>query len=364
LTLHNANDQITDRYQIVTFIDEGGMQEVYRANDLVLQKQVALKVPKTQSAQRRFGTSAVLSAKVNHPNAAKTLDYFDFNGRPYLIEELIEGENLARVRQRLPVMDPYAVAHVLHHMARGIAASHHVDVVHRDLKPSNIMVAPQLTFQYVKITDFGIAKMAEDEIITAVEGGAESITGSQTMVGALPYMSPEMVSKPRTASFAADVWAIGSIAFELLTGTAPFGRGLAAVPRIQAGTPPPLPGFITGNTQFKGLAEELFKIITACWTKDPAHRPTADQIVAACGTLCYPMTSYRVQGRVDEIRYGRWGFLMADNRVRVFFHLDSVFGPVPAANDAVYFAYYAGLPKPRAHPVVKLLPPPPPPLPF
>jgi|GEM_PF-5738973 len=168
-----------DRYIIEGEVGRGGMQEVYRALDDKLQRQVALKVPQDAKVARRFRESAVISAKVNHPNVAKTLDYFeDGNGRFYLVEELVDGPNLRRIATRFQRFDPHAVAHVLHHLARGVAASHRVGVVHRDLKPSNILVANGLAFRAVKVTDFGIAKMAEKEIGDAVSGGDETTQSS------------------------------------------------------------------------------------------------------------------------------------------------------------------------------------------
>jgi serine/threonine protein kinase len=356
VTIHVAGDLVAERYQIITYLAEGGMQEVYSARDLVLQKNVALKVPKNASAERRFAHSAILSARVNHPNAAKSLDYVEHNGRPYLVEELIAGEDLLRAFKKLGLMDPYLVAHVVHHIARGVAASHHAGVVHRDLKPSNIMVAPDLTFSFVKITDFGISKMAQEEIALAQEGGDDSITGSSTMVGALPYMSPEMVRTPRHAAAPADIWSIGSLGYEFLSGTKPFGQGLAAVEAIVSGTLPPLPPFVSGSTQFQELGSALYKLILACWTKDPATRPTADVVVQRCGELCYATTETRIQGTVSKlIRNGSQGFAFVPiSGSDVFFHMDSVYGPKPAVGDRVYFTAYPGSPSPRAHPMVKM----------
>ena len=83
---------------------------------------------------------------------------------------------------------------VFHHLAKGLAASHHADVMHRDLKPNNVMIAGGEYFRGVKITDFGIAKMAEEEIGEAVEGGQESLSASRTALGAIPYMAPEIIN--------------------------------------------------------------------------------------------------------------------------------------------------------------------------
>lgn len=354
MTIHSAGQLLGTRYEIVEFVGEGGMQEVYEAKDQVLDKSVALKVPKTKSAQRRFRDSAVLSAKVNHPNAAKTLDYFEDGDLPYLIEEFIVGENLSQAKDQLEAMDPYLVAHILHHMARGVAASHHVGVVHRDLKPSNIMVAPDLSFGFLKITDFGIAKMAAEEIAEASEGGDESRTGSATLIGALPYMSPEMISTPRKTGTAADVWAMASIAYELLTGKKPFGKGLAAVQVITSGKVPALPARIATHSQFGGLGQELYALIKDCWTFDPKARPTADDVVTRCGTLCYPGVEGRVIGIVDNVMHNSWIFVEVSGTGEMFCHVESVFGPRPKAGDRVYLIGYPGVPKPRAHPLVRL----------
>lgn len=351
MTLHAVGDQIGGRYEVTGFLGEGGMQEVYAARDLVLERAVALKVPKNNAAERRFKRSATLSAKVSHPNAAKTLDYIDGDARPYLVEELIEGQDLYRLRERLPIMDPYLVAHVLHHVARGVAASHHVSVVHRDLKPSNIMLSAGLAFDVIKVTDFGIAKMAEEELAVAAEGGEESITGSQTMMGALPYLSPEMIKTPRSTGTAADVWAIGAICYELMTGTKPFGTGLLAVPKILAGTYAPLPTSLR-KPQLNGLLSDVFALIERCLVVDPAARVSADDLVQGCGKLCYPPSGRR-EGVVSGMPYGSWGFIDADGG-SVFFHTDSVYGPSVSTGDRVCFADFPGDPQPRAHPVVKL----------
>jgi serine/threonine-protein kinase len=342
-----------NRYVVDRYIGEGGMQEVYAATDVTLERQVALKVPKNNAAERRFQRSAVLSAKVNHPNVAKTLDYFEQGGRYYLVEELIDGIDLSVLRARAPRLDPYTTARILHHLAKGVAASHHVDVVHRDLKPSNIMVDSRFQLEVIKVTDFGIAKMAEQEMAEAAVSDA-TITSSHTMMGALPYLSPEMVHKPKDAGCPADIWALGAIAFELLSGVKPFGGGLAAVPTILAAEMPDLPPHVVQKAQFRPLANEIYHVIGQCLKKDPASRPTADDLVAACENLCY-QTALRWTGRVHNYAASTFGFIQPDGGGNpVFFHVDSVYGSRPAVGDRVWYARFNGAPRERAHPVVPL----------
>jgi eukaryotic-like serine/threonine-protein kinase len=345
-----------DRYVIEDEVGRGGMQEVYRALDDKLQRPVALKVPQDAKVASRFRESAVISAKVNHPNVAKTLDYFeDDEGRFFLVEELIEGPNLRQVATRFERLDPHAVSHLLHHLARGVAASHRVGVVHRDLKPSNILVAGGLAFEAVKITDFGIAKMAEKEIGDAVSGGDETTQSSRTARGALPYMAPEIIEHPRTPSPPADVWAIAAIAWELLTGHAPFGSGLRAVTAIVSGNKPTLSKEITAHNQFGPLALSVGNVILRCFEQAPASRPSAEQLVTLCDELCYqPLV--REVGVIESYPRPTFGFIRSNGSDSIFFHVKNVLGARPPQGTDVWYSKFDGNPNPRAIPVVPMKP--------
>ena len=131
---HKPGDLIGDRYEIRADVGEGGMQFVYAAYDRLIGRMVALKTPKNKSATKRFKRSAIVAAKVNHPNIAKTLDYVRAGEDRYLIEELIEGQDLQdALLRRSGCLDPFSAAKVFHYLVRGVAAAHHAGVVHRDL---------------------------------------------------------------------------------------------------------------------------------------------------------------------------------------------------------------------------------------
>lgn len=328
------------------------MQFVYAAYDRLTERMVALKTPKNRSAQKRFRRSAVVAAKVNHPNVAKTLDYVKVGNDRYLIEELVEGQDLREaLLQRTAFLDPYLAAKVFHHLAKGVAAAHHAGVVHRDLKPTNIMVVGGYSLSELKVTDFGIAKMAGEELREAVEGGEASMTTSQTAVGALPYMAPEAIEDPKSVREPADIWSVGAMMFHLLCGVLPFGQGLRAVPQIISANVAEVPRFLTANAQFKPLADELVKIALSCLKKDPEERPTADQLVARCGNLCYT-SAQREFGVVGRFMYDAFGFISTRNG-DVFFHKDCVYGEVPRVGESVIFSSYNGGDAPRALPVQK-----------
>lgn len=354
----NVGDVIGGRYEIERYVDEGGMQFVYAAKDKLADRVVALKTPKNKSATKRFRRSAVVAAKVNHPNVAKTLDYVREGDKRYLIEELIVGADLSKaLLRKTSFLDPYLVAKVFHHMAKGLAAAHHAGVIHRDLKPTNVMMIGGYSFAELKITDFGIAKMAEEELVEAAEGGEQTLTTSQTAVGALPYMAPEAIDTPKLVTQAADVWSLGAMIFHLLTGQQPFGAGLRAVQKIMEAKKPEPPSFVLRNPQFSPLAGELLEMAYACLQKDPAARPTADDLVTRCGALCYTVTQ-RAEGVVSRVEHDAWGFIASDSG-SVFFHMDSVFGPPPklAVGDRVLFSSYAGGGAPRAYPVLRMAAP-------
>lgn len=352
---HKAGDEINGRYEILDFVGEGGMQFVYQAWDKNVLREIALKTPKSESAEKRFNRSAIVAARVNHPNVAKTLDFIpDYNGRAYLIEEHVTGHDLdAALLKNVNSIDPYLVSKLFHHLARGLAASHHVNVVHRDLKPTNVMINGGFNLTEIKITDFGIAKMADEEIAEAAEGGTDTITASQTAVGALPYMAPEAINTPRDVGTPADIWSLGAMMYELIVGEKPFGSGLKAVHAILEAKPPQFPTFVTSNPQFQALANQLIPIIAQCLLKEPTARPTADMLVNMCGSLCYPI-SLRYRGIVETIKHHAWGFIRLESGKNVFFHKSSVYGNMVSVDDTVMISFYPGGGEDRAHPVVLL----------
>jgi eukaryotic-like serine/threonine-protein kinase len=354
-SLRPPGNLVGGRYEIMQRVGEGGMQTVYEAKDRLLLRTVALKVPKNTSAKKRFKRSAVVSARVNHANVAKTLDYVEEGERSFLIEEFIDGMDLSRVlKEKMLRLDPLMAARVFHRLAKGLAASHHAGVIHRDLKPSNIMAVGSERLEEIKITDFGIAKMAEEELAEAIEGGNESITASQTGIGALPYMAPEMIESMRDAGKPADIWSLGALTFELLVGEKPFGAGLRAVPAILAGKVPALPISVTHNSQFRSSAEDIYRILCMCLQIDPAARPTADELIHLCESLCYPIRK-RECGKVSTLNNRYWGFITPEKGKSVFFHMESVYGPQrPKVGDRVLFARHPGGGNDRAFPVVKL----------
>jgi serine/threonine-protein kinase len=358
--IFSNNEVINSRYQIVEYIDAGGMQEVYCAFDKILQKRVALKTPKNTHAEKRFQRSAILSAKVNHPNIAKTLDYFETSQRAFLIEELISGVSLNKVlKESMWYFDHYLLAQFGHHMAKGVSAAHHAKVIHRDLKPGNIMMEKDEKGEYqFKITDFGIAKLAEDEFEEAYKD-EQSITGSQTMFGAIPFMSPEMLNGPKEATNASDVWAIGAILYKVMTGNEPYGSGLQAVPKIYNANLPtnPVVSF-KENPQFINLTSQIWGIIQKCLQKDPDLRPTADQLTQEFSNLCYGVFP-RYEGSIKNYKQyeGDWGFLTNNTGFSdTFFHKESFYGePIGIVqNCKVQYSKHHGGGSDRAFPVLPL----------
>jgi eukaryotic-like serine/threonine-protein kinase len=353
--LHSTGDILINRYKVLNYIDEGGMQQVYKARDTIFGRDVALKVPKTASAEKRFARSATMSAKVIHANVAQTLDYFDAGGKSYLIEELIDGVTLwERLDKEFEMLDPHLAAHLIHQLSKAVAASHHAGVFHRDLKPSNIMVSRDPGIRSIKVTDFGIAKLAEEEIAEAFKD-KESTTGSQTVMGALPYMAPEMIEDQSAARLPADIWAVGALLYQLISGVLPFGRGLGATKKILDAVLPPKPGLFGIKLQFQPLSDGLWSIVTACLNKDSKKRPTADELVQMCAKLCYS-DAPRHTGTIADFGTGRgqFGKIDGDGMGPAFFHSESYYGDKITAGRKVNFASFPGFPRPRAFPILQL----------
>jgi serine/threonine-protein kinase len=208
------------RYALESRIATGGMGEVWRANDTVLGRRVAVKLLKTEYAddatfRSRFETEARHAASLHHPNVAAVYDFGESQpaggsdvARPYLVMELVDGRPLSALLEPGQALDPDATRDLLAQAADALAAAHAAGIVHRDVKPANLLVTPDRT---VKITDFGIARAAE----------GMSLTETGQVMGTPQYLSPEQ-AQGGTATPASDVYSLGVVAFECLAGHRPF----------------------------------------------------------------------------------------------------------------------------------------------
>jgi serine/threonine-protein kinase len=352
----NNGDLVYNRYRIEKFIGEGGMQEVYKATDVALDRIVALKTPKSDQAAKRFQRSARVSAKVKHPSVAVTLDYFELDQRGFLIEEFIDGTDLKQVMANTyKYLDPALAAHVALHVARGIAACQRENIWHRDLKPANIMVSHDLMFTDIKITDFGISKLVEEQFKDENDGEAESsITQSQTLLGAAPYMAPEHMFTPKQADHRSDIWSFGAILFALLIGEPPYGKSFPHIAAsIKSGIIPAPPTWVNTKWQFKDLFNSLWQIITACLKVDPAARPTAEQLVLNISKLCFSIHP-RIFGVTGSyIIHHTSSFITVDDGPDVFYHIDSHYreGRIQIG-EPVILSQHPGSPRDRAFPLL------------
>lgn len=349
---------VSSRYVIKSPIGSGGMQDVYLAQDQLLGTDVALKTPQPGQQERRFSQSAVIAARINHHNIAKTLDYFEEGGRLFLIEEYVPGETLEAKLTRFGAVDPHLAARVFHHLSKGIAASHHAGVVHRDLKPSNIIAEAGVNLHQLKITDFGIATLTEEVFAEAAKDGDLTRSTSGTIRGALPYMAPEMMfrSPGDHPGSEADIWSLGAMMFKILTGIYPFGVYLQAAVNVQNRNRVAWPSFMTSNAQYKPLSEQLQSIVEKCLSYEPKDRPSADDLVKEISDVCY-INVHRTEGVVNNlIQNGYSGFANDDNGT-VFFSMESVYGarrPAVSNNNRICYSKFPGSPRHRGHPIVVL----------
>jgi serine/threonine-protein kinase len=260
-------------YDVVAPLGAGGMGEVYRAKDIKLSRDVALKVLPasfTNDPERvaRFRREAQVLASLNHPHIAQIYGLEEANGTQFLVLELVDGESLDKriARGRIPVDEALGIAKQI---AEALEAAHEKGIVHRDLKPANIALTSDGA---VKVLDFGLAKAVEvtnaspDLSLSPTITTPAMMTGVGVILGTAAYMSPEQ-AKGRTADKRSDIWAFGCVLFEMLTGTHAF-RGedvsdtLAAVLRGEpdwSGLP-------------KGLAPAVSTVLTHCLAKDRALR--------------------------------------------------------------------------------------------
>ena len=265
-----ASVVLAGRYRLEGRVAYGGIGEVWRATDLVLGRPVAVKLLQAEYAQHpevlaRFRAEARHAGSVSHPGIAQVYDYGEDGAAasPYLVMELVDGPSLARVLAAGPLA-PARAMDVLAQAAAGLQAAHAAGLVHRDVKPGNLLAGPS---GQVKITDFGIAHAA----------WSAPITQTGALVGTPAYLAPERIAGG-PATPASDLYSLGVVGYECLTGTVPFD---GIPPEVTAGhrhrTLPPLPPAVPA-----GVAE-LVSDLTA---QDPAARPaSAGDVAARAGRL-------------------------------------------------------------------------------
>lgn len=369
--LLEPGETLIDRYRIDGYINQGGMQEVYACTDTKLSRRAVIKIPKGGVRDRRFRRGAEMSARINHHNIAATYDYYEDEQRTFLVEELVDGIDLSlRLSTEFQFLDPSLAAHIIHNVIRAVHEAHRSGICHRDLKPSNIMTSRDAAMSSIKLTDFGIAKLAEQEIeaeIAEFERDSATLTNSNTLLGAIPYMAPECWSSWRDAGQPMDIWAIGCIAYQLVTGNLPFGSGrnaIMAVARLeQTGKvelpPPALFGRSVANT---GMENDLLELIRSCLQVDIRLRPSASDLLARCGTWCYAASERRI-GTIASygVRYASGGrsetgtIVDADGDKQYFYHTSEFYGPGnPTPGQRVNIGVHPGQPHERAAPVLLL----------
>jgi serine/threonine-protein kinase len=248
--------------EILAEIARGGMGVVYRARQRALGRTVAVKVILDAAFShpeqvRRFETEAQAAANLSHPNIAAIYEFGTHDGRPYLLMEYIDGAPLTAWRESQPNRDERTVAELMRSIALAIEHAHQHGVIHRDLKPSNVLVdrmgAP-------RIIDFGLAKLITHDA---------SLTASGTALGTPSYMAPEQATGGAARSGAGvDVYGLGAILYELLTGRPPFRAGTVVATLARVVSEPPVPPRLLDA----GVSRNLEAICLKCLAKDPADR--------------------------------------------------------------------------------------------
>lgn len=247
------------RYELISRIAIGGMGEVWKANDTVIGRTVAIKILKEEylgdpGFRERFRAEARHAALVNHEGIANVFDYGEEDGSAYLVMELVPGEALSAILEREKILPATRVLHIVAQTAAALHAAHQAGLVHRDIKPGNLLITPD---GGVKITDFGIARLADQVPLTA--------TGQ--VMGTVQYLAPEQAGgKP--ASPATDIYSLGIVAYEALAGKRPFrGESQVAIAMAQIKeTPPELP--VT-------IPEAVRALVMSCMAKKPEGRPAS-----------------------------------------------------------------------------------------
>lgn len=251
--------KINDRYEIIRVIGEGGMANVYLANDTILNRKVAVKVLRGDLANdekfvRRFQREALSASSLNHPNIVEMYDVGEDDGNFYIVMEYVDGKNLKQLIKRRTKLSLTEVVDIMKQLTDGISHAHDSFIIHRDIKPQNMLI---LDNGLVKITDFGIA----------VALNSTQLTQTNSVMGSVHYLPPEQAAG-KGATFKSDIYSLGIMMYELITGKLPF-RGENAVEIALKQMKEPIPSIREDNNEIPQSVENI--VLKAC-AKNPKNR--------------------------------------------------------------------------------------------
>lgn len=338
---------IGDRYRVEAELGSGGMGTVYKAEHVMMEKRVALKVLHPNlavvgSVMDRFQREAVALSRIEHPNVVAATDFGKLkNGSYYLALEYVDGRNLAETLQAEGLFDVRRALHVAHQVAEALNAAHGHGIVHRDLKPHNVMLSGQAGTETVKVLDFGLAKLR-----------SKTIEGSTANIGAVfgtpHYMAPEQVASTNVDA-RADLYSLGIMMFEMLTGRRPFD---ADSPNLvldlqMSEPPPPLPGHLPDSV--RDLVLELMQ-------KLPEGRPANALVVAErIDAILHPKPAEEIKGfsprewlgedlSLAGLRLPRWAVILPGGVFLLIWLLGLVVSPKPEESQVTAAVLPSALP--------------------
>jgi tRNA A-37 threonylcarbamoyl transferase component Bud32 len=279
--------------EIHELIGRGGMGAVYKARQAKLDRRVALKVIRPESAgepgfAERFAREARAMARLAHPNIVTIYDFGEAGGLCYIVMEHVDGTDLRRDLAGGPVEPGWALDYALQ-IGRALHYAHGQGVIHRDIKPENVLIDPE---GRVKIADFGLAKLLQ------AEGGSAPLTQTRHVVGTLRYMAPEQLERPQGVDHRADVYSLGVLLYEMLTGELPLGR--FALPSERVEVDPALDAIVAKALEHDpdrrypsvaALMDELWPFADAHYEMGEALPWTASRTPAAVPAVAAPPAS-------------------------------------------------------------------------
>ena len=272
-----VQEVLASRYELLEVLGRGGMGVVYRARDRVLQRVVAVKVLPLDRAQdpasvARFEREALAAAGLSHRNIVAIYDSGTDEETRFIVMECLQGQSLAQLVHERGALDPAEAVDIAAQVAAALAAAHRAGIVHRDIKPANVMVDEN---GHVKVLDFGIARLT----------AGISLTQTATVLGSAPYLAPELC-RGEPADARSDIYALGCVLYELLTGQPPFkGEVPAAVVHQQISATPRGPALLN-----PAVTAALSSLTLAMLAKEPDQRPqdAGELVVALPETLIDP----------------------------------------------------------------------------